>query len=580
MSRSPDRRRGADGFTLIEIVVALGITMVVVTALLPQLIVGIRATTTARAVTQAKGVVQGQLDRMRNLPYHVSPAAGDYRDVLDYYYRDLATGASPTCMSGGKFATPQAGWAGYVAASGTRCSYEPAGPLYRSIIDVPATTGGTGFTLVVDTQFLAGNTPPQVVTPPSGYNTQTTGKDSPASPQIGVTITALYDVRGTVHPISTYTQISDQPISTTRTRAEADATTLEVGSVTTSNGAVSFAAGRLNLIGSLTYASTVAGNLSGTAAGLATGEQVSGASKSVTAPPSVAASSSTGLPGALSAGCPIACWGATRVDWGDVSSDQGLPIAGSQTSPMQALVIGAESKGVSFGNGTVDTYRPGLKLTPPLVQVDPNATPMSSGVAPGCAPGGAATPSYVTASGYLRSTPATDAISPSTVESCVVATSSSISLFPTEFAPRGVVRVELHRANARCLVSGSAHSATVTSDYEAVVYYFDGTSYQVAATVTPANGNADPLDSVNVATTAVGGGKVLGDYIASWSSLLPDERIKTQTTGLAAMELPGVVTIASQPVRTDPDPLVTTGAPDSVVSLTLGALSCSALDQR
>ncbi len=87
MSRSAESRcRRDDGFTLIEIVVALGIVMVVAASLLPQLVAGIQATSTARTVSQAKGVLQGQLDRMRNLPFYVSPAAGDHKDVLDYYF--------------------------------------------------------------------------------------------------------------------------------------------------------------------------------------------------------------------------------------------------------------------------------------------------------------------------------------------------------------------------------------------------------------------------------------------------------------------------------------------------------------
>ena len=76
--------------------------------------------------------------------------------------------------------------------------------------------------------------------------------------------------------MTSYTQLYDQPTSTLRTRAEVGATTLEIGSSTKSNGAVSAAVGMLNLVGSLTYASTVTGNVNTVSAGLATGEQGSG----------------------------------------------------------------------------------------------------------------------------------------------------------------------------------------------------------------------------------------------------------------------------------------------------------------
>jgi type II secretory pathway pseudopilin PulG len=82
VSRSPDRRPLSadptpvdDGFSLVEVIVALALTMVVLVALLPQLLVGIKGAALANDVTEAKGVVQGQLERMRNLPYHVAPSA-------------------------------------------------------------------------------------------------------------------------------------------------------------------------------------------------------------------------------------------------------------------------------------------------------------------------------------------------------------------------------------------------------------------------------------------------------------------------------------------------------------------------
>ena len=118
MSRSAEERQGGgndEGFSLIEIIVALGIFSVVLVALLPQLIVGIQATGTARIVTQAKGISQGQLERMRHLPFHIAPAAGDFVDVLDYYYPDVhAPTTTPTCKAGDDYELPTVGWSGYV----------------------------------------------------------------------------------------------------------------------------------------------------------------------------------------------------------------------------------------------------------------------------------------------------------------------------------------------------------------------------------------------------------------------------------------------------------------------------------
>jgi type II secretory pathway pseudopilin PulG len=583
--------RADAGFSLVEIIVSLGVLMIVVATLLPQLVSGIRAVGTARMVTQAKGVAQGELERMRNLPFHISPAAGDYRDVLDYHYRDLVTPSlTPTCTTAdGSYTDPQSGWAGYVPDGGARCDYEPAtGAFYRTVRQVPATTGSSAFTVVVSTQFLSGATPPQPVTPTEGYDSQSDEDARPPSTQLGATATALYAERGTLRPVSLYTQIADQPVSRNRVNAEVNVAALEVGSVTVNDGAASLSAGLLNLVGTLTYASTATANLTAASGGLATGEQGTGASAALAAPATTTASTVTGVAGALSSGCDIACWGGTRLDLAELSADDGLPRAGSVTAPMQSLLTDAANGGVSFGNTPGGGYRTRLRLAPPLVRLDQDATPVASGISSGCAPGATGVPSYLTASGYLRTTDVEDATEPATVEACGVARSASMSLFPTSFAPRGVVLVELRHASARCLVQGTDHAASVGHDFEAVVSYWDakgpGTeddAYTEAATIVPGM-TTDPLTAVSLDTVVREGVQasddlVLGDYIESWASLTADKVIATQTAGTAEVNLPGVVTVASAPVRNSTD-----GTPDetSVVSLALGAVRCSAEDAR
>ena len=582
MSPSPEPTRARDGgFTLVEIIVALGILLTVVVALLPQIVVGVRATGTARLVTQAKGVAQGQLERMRNLPFHIAPEAGNFVDVLDFYYRNRSAPAlAPACTTGGRFNAPAAGWAGYVSAtSAARCSYEPSsGAFFRSIDVVAPTAGSVGFTVVTDVQFLSGATPPAPVSPVAGYDTGVTGKDTPASSQIGVTVSVLYADRGTVHPVSTYTQISARLPSATRLRASADVTTLDVGSVTADAVPLSLSAGVVHLSGSVTYASTVAANLASTTASLGTGEGAGGAARTTTAPPSASTTGSSAPAGELpAAGCSYACWGASQVGPLSVSASNGLPLAGSALAPAQSLVTSNEHAAISFGNSSAATaYRTGLKLTPPLLRLDPLGAPAPSALS-GCAVGASGTPAYVAGSGYLRTTPATDPVSPLTVEACAVARASAVEVLPTEFAPDGIVRLELTRASARCQVTGSAHTPGTSLDYQAVVKYWDGSAYVTAATVVPGQ-TADPLDSLPL-TTAVGGGRTLGDYIASWSSLTAGKIDRTSAVGTARVKLPGVVTLTTQPLRPDANAADGLDA-TSVMSVALGALSCSAEDAR
>jgi hypothetical protein len=120
------------------------------------------------------------------------------------------------------------------------------------------------------------------------------------------------------------------------------------------------------------------------------------------------------------------------------------------------------------------------------------------------------------------------------------------------------------------------HVGTVSFGYSAVLKYWNGTAYQTLTTITSGMAS-DPLDAVNLATTSVGGGLFLGDFVDSWSSLLGSEVSSAAGTRVAELKLPGVVTIASQATRTG----VELGLdPTSVVSVTVGALSCAAEDQR
>lgn len=587
-TRRRTRRRADDGFALIEVIVAIGIITVVLTALLPQLIVGIRSSGTSQLITQAKGIAQGQLERMRNLPYHVAPAAGDYRDVLDRYYRNLTPAGTPSgtppCTTGGKYVEPQAGWTGYVSGA-ARCGYEPAtGDFYRYVGPAPA----SGFSVVVDTQFLSGATPPTAVTPPPGYDTQVAGKDSPSSFQIGVTVTVLYADHATLKPVSTYTQIADQPTATSRIKLSSSAAAVEVGSVTTTNGALSLAAGLLNLSGALTYASTASGTLASTSAGLATGEQQTGASTTVDAPPSLTATTQLGSAGDLSSGCALACWGATQLDLAAMSAADGLPNVGSPDTPMQSLLTSDTNHGLSFSNSAPTAYRPGLDLDGPLVRLASTATASASGTSVGCGPGTTGATSYVNASGYLTST-GHDTTPADSVEACSVARTSTIALFPTTFAPQGVVQVELMRATARCQVTGLGHTPAVSYDYDAVVKYHDGPTgnYVTAAEITPAL-TTDTLAGMDLSTIAVGGNHQLGDYVASWSAFLSSSVQPTSGNGTAAVQLPAVFKLTSQPVRPgteqevagDGTVLLSNVELASAVSFSTGAVGCSAQDAR
>jgi hypothetical protein len=257
---------------------------------------------------------------------------------------------------------------------------------------------------------------------------------------------------------------------------------------------------------------------------------------------------------------------------------------GAAGNPMQALLTGNTNGGFSFNNGPATAYRTGLALSAPLVRLNGAATPAASGLSATCDAGSAGANAYVSASGFARSTAMDASVSPATTQACARTRASTISVFPTSFAPNGVLQIDLEYSSAMCTLTGITHAPDVSYDYRVRVRYHDGSggdlAYREAADIRPTL--TDPLSATLVPmSTPVGGGHVLGDYVSSWSALLDNQVRKTRTAGMAAVRIPGVLSITSQPVRSI-DPLVATGPPDpsSSVSLTVGAVGCSVEDSR
>jgi hypothetical protein len=444
------------------------------------------------------------------------------------------------------------------------------------VTTTPEGAGIRSFTVVTDVQFLSGATPPQPVPPAAGYDTGVDARDDPPSSQVGVTVTVFYDRDGKARPVTVHSQISERLTSPERVRSEADARVLELGSVTGSGVPVSLQAGLVHLSGSVSYGSTARANLVSVSGELADGDLTSeypktGASQAVQAPPSVTTPVRDGLGQFLTDDCAFACWGETQVPAFALSADNGRPTVGGSTSPAHVLIDGTDHGGITFGNGAATDFLASMDLVPPLVGLNTTAT-TPSGIN-GCSftTGGAS--AYLSAGGYLRTS---DPASSLEVEACAVGRSRTVELLPTTFAPEGLVKVELVSANARCLVAGTNHAATTTYGYDAVVKYWNGSGYETAATVASGQ-SVDPLASLPLETTGVGGGRMLGDYISAWSTVTSGEVVDEKLVGTARLKIPGVVRIVTEPVR----PGSVAGVdPGSAISMTVGALECLAEDQR
>lgn len=173
MSTSSRRRRSREdgGFSLIEIVVAMGLLMVVLTASLPMMLSMLRSTVTTKMNTQGKNLAQERLEQLRDVRFHVDRQNGPFLDLLDLYFTNAKSSGTPTTITSGAGTLT-----GRYLASGT--SNGIAAPLYE--VSTGNLPGAGQFSQVVLAQFLGAN---GAVLPASQYqdlyDSQLVGSDAP-----------------------------------------------------------------------------------------------------------------------------------------------------------------------------------------------------------------------------------------------------------------------------------------------------------------------------------------------------------------------------------------------------------------
>lgn len=631
-ARSRCRQPTAGGFTLIEVVVAIGLVGLLVAAVLPAVVLGIRSNAIATTNTQARGLAQAEMERMRNLPFHIARNAGEFVDVLDYYFPNTSAAPSITCRDGDRWRIPTATWKGYVTstASTARCAWEPeTGPFYRQVRQEGR------FTVVTATQFLTNATPPTVVTPAAGYrNTGSNlmaGQDSPPALQVAARVTVFANDLGTRQPVTSATQIGRRDLSVTRVASSVDVTALEIGTTTEDGLPLTLAVGSVDLAAEVTTTSEARATLAAALTGLGTGQQAGGAQLSAEAPSDGSAAGTSSPGGSLDPlqGCELACWGNTSQSGATLSTADGLPNVGSPSAPATTTLGNGTENGLGIGQGKDVTYLPNLRLVDQLVRLE-KGPGVKAGVSTSCTPDETGSTVRARAGGWLSTTdpgPTNNGV----VQACGAARADTLSLFPTEFASGGVLQVRLENSRAFCTVSGPTHTPTATASYRAVVEHWNGSGYSPVAVIRSGAALAgDPpvptsLAGLDLTSYSLGAGNgTLADYVASWSSVGPADLVQSATGNRARVSIPGIVRINSVPLRpamplpatspspspssspdgdttpngTDVEPVVTEPSlspspspsptpaspvatdPLSTLTLSLGALSCSAEDLR
>lgn len=561
------RTRDDGGFTLIEVIVALGIFLVVTTALLPQFLSGIRSVSKADREGVTQGILQQQIERLRGLPYRVSlgsDGSGTDQDVdlLDIYFPNLAAPATPlACTTGSALALPTTtAGTGYVTSAGAGCSYEPgAVPFYRTV--QPGTDPELGtIALVYDLQFVGGGSKaspaPVVATPQAGYDSDHAVTNYPPSSQVAVTVTVLYRDRGAVVARSLATQISQHDSGPTLVHTTADATAVEVTSLAPSGAAESLTAGVLSLDASVGDISTADVSLSGVVARMATGDTTTsqldyGATTAVSAPPSVASLQPVDVTPSWGTGCTaLLCYGTSHVGadgTAGVSTDGGLPSVGSLSTPLRASVTDTTDDALTFTNIDGSTT-PTHTWSGGLVQLRGTAPAATSDC-----PGSSASADRLTSQGYLTTTMHSGSQTVRDTAACAGTHAATIRLLPTALVPQGWLKVTLIGSYASCSVTNG--TAAGQKGLTVTVEAWDGTGYQTV----------DPQTQV---PSDVPGN--LGSFIDSWSL---DAGSVTASGSSVSVDVPGF-TVTSTATRLTSD-LVPQDDPDSAIVLTVGAASCS-----
>ncbi len=567
--------------------VAITLLALVMAAVLPVIVAGVRGGVSAKYSTQAKSLGQERLERMRNLPYHVDagipvnvPPYSNIVDVLDTYYRDSTSTASGTtlptvtegwvCSSCARLATATTA---ATPPSGGQISpaLEPGrGSFYRKTFTF---TGGgqdpalAKFTQLVDTQFVDANGAP-VDPAAGGYDNITPGSgrtDNPASSLVATTVLTGWPEFGRQKVNVLSSRITESAPAMPTITSQARSSMVKVNSTLDANTSMSIEAGVISADGSVATGATASVQAEGVSAGKTPGIRADGTTQTVSAPPDSAvpvappaAVSSGSLDGTCVAASP-GCFFRSGVSQLSAGVANGLPKVASSTTPATAALTRSNSgstvaRGFLFNNAPSPPAK--LGLLNPLVTMDTASTGAD----------------LATATAYLDATQGAG----HTVTAGTGGSTSTLELFPTSWTPanRGLVEIVLTSATLTC--GASAGAPTASAAYSATVRYYSSVlnSYVVLATIT--NGqSSDPL-AISLTTTLVRidptyGPIYLGDYIASWSSASAARTtVDPDGNGIRA-ELPAIVTVSTQPTRTDAN---------SAITAQIGRLSCYAADKR
>jgi hypothetical protein len=554
--------------------VAITLVGLAAAAVTPLLVSGLASVLMSRLNTQAKNLAQERIESMRDLQFHVDRQNGPFIDLLDIYYTNLST-TPVTRTRANEIEVGQ--W-----VSGGGAAPAPSGPFYQ--LTISQLPGNPTFSQTIDTQFLDTKGAALPVSALTGYDSQTEGKDQPASPIVGVTVTTTWGLHGKTHSYTTYTRITDTRGLASSLTSQANGEYLRATSTGSNGNALTVDLAVSTATGGLSTGSLATADVHALRARDDGGASFEGATAVATSP-SGGSSQNSPLQAFTSAGSGSCGWvgvGPTQVSDVTAGTDAGLPLVpkdvGSTTPPAHAIAaqVTSGSNGACgiFGFSNQSTsYSSDLMLNAatPLVRVDNDS---QNNV-------------VVNSTAWLTAT----ALSPSTPHSvfsgATAGSTKRLQIFPgASFVTDGLglVGIRLSQASLTCSSTSANGSttSTATGSWAITVDYWHATDafgHGARATLgtytwdsATDTGSTDPLRAVDPSTIVVyqSGTTILrlSDYLASWSTA----RTILENPNSGLHQLTSIVSITTKAVRS--------GDLLSGIRLELGNLSCAADDNR
>jgi Tfp pilus assembly protein PilV len=572
------RREDAEGFTLIEVMVALGLVMLVMAVSLPAFLGMITSSVATKKDTTAKNLSQERIEQLRDLRFHIDRQNGPFLDLLDIYYTNAKSASPTTTLTiGGTSLTGQ-----YVA-SAAAANGEPAGPFYRTTTG--AINGQTGYTEVVDAQFLG----PGGAVIPAGrfqdvYDSQVVGKDQPPSLMVGITVITRWTYGGATKQFVTQTRLTDgrteAPIIQTQGRAVA----VDVTSTAVNGSTLELQEGVASADGAQASGSNAAGYATGAIATQTGVAPVSGWLTQFNLPTQPLSSS-----GSTNAQSGPACswYGFGRTGLSNVNGDisTGLPKAPTNvdaaTPPNTLSGYVTDNSGGGCGLLSFDNLLGGgLGLT------DATTLGHEMGLAPyvRIADTGSGSAAAVSGAAYVTSNALTTIPQKSKSGSAAFITRET-TLFPNnpESGGRGLVSVTLSQASVDCASGSTGADGTVVGKYTLTLgWWGKGFGESVASWHTAAwtydssTGNPPSMSGAtwDPTRTVLANGTTLSQLVTA--SLAPNPAVVNvgSSSGLRGFTS-GILTLTTASTATNE-----AGPGYSAIKVQIGQLTCVADDQR